>query len=92
MKNSHMRIGITASVKAGQNLFVPLRNGTHRKLARNSYPLITFDNDLYRVCVMLSHRVLQHLSLHLIVILFISLTNFEPHEDVVFRLFVLAVL
>lgn len=46
-----MRIGITAPVKAGQNLSVPLRNGAGRKLARNSYPLITFDNDLYIVCV-----------------------------------------
>lgn len=50
MKNSPIRIGITAPVKAGQNLPDPLRNGAGRKLIRNSYPLITLDNDLYIVC------------------------------------------
>jgi len=42
---------ISAPIKTGQKLSVPLINGASHKLVRNSYPLITFDNDLYIVCV-----------------------------------------
>jgi len=46
-----MHIGITALIQAEQNLSVLLRNGVSRKFARNLYPLITFDNDLYLICL-----------------------------------------
>ena len=50
-KNGYMRIGVTAPVKAGQNLSIPLRKSASHKLVRNSYPLITFNYDLFKVCV-----------------------------------------
>lgn len=42
---------ISAPIKPGQKLSVPLINGAHFRLTRNSYPLLAFDYDLFIVCV-----------------------------------------